>query len=151
MGGIPLGWVLFIVFFTGTITYFRAEVSVWMQPELHTARPGEEALERLIDLLQQEAPDAPQWNIFLPGPRSPILSVWWKTGQTVEQAAGWHETSSLILDPATGKSIQSRKTDGALLLHRMHFSLYILDGKGFTLVNIAAMTLLAALISGIKY
>ncbi|WP_348629393.1 PepSY-associated TM helix domain-containing protein [Methylobacterium sp. 17Sr1-1] len=32
--GLVVGWVLFAVFVTGTATYYRAEISRWMQPEL---------------------------------------------------------------------------------------------------------------------
>jgi len=30
-----LGWLLYAVFFTGTLSYFRDEINDWMRPELH--------------------------------------------------------------------------------------------------------------------
>ena len=34
--GLVVGWVLFAVFVTGTASYYRAEISQWMRPELRT-------------------------------------------------------------------------------------------------------------------
>ena len=32
--GLVVGWVLFAVFVTGAASYYRAEISEWMRPEL---------------------------------------------------------------------------------------------------------------------
>lgn len=33
--GLILGWLIFVIFFTGTLSYFRHEITHWMQPETH--------------------------------------------------------------------------------------------------------------------
>ena len=38
--GLLLGWLLFAIFLTGTIAYFRSEVTYWMRPELHGSVQG---------------------------------------------------------------------------------------------------------------
>ena len=38
--GLLVGWVLLAIFVTGTASYFRSEITLWMQPELQAARSG---------------------------------------------------------------------------------------------------------------
>ena len=38
--GLLLGWLLYAVFFTGTLSYFLDEINVWMKPELHQSQPS---------------------------------------------------------------------------------------------------------------
>lgn len=94
--GLVVGWVLFSVFVTGTASYYRAEISQWMRPEL-TAAPSDPA--RSADLaaafLREAMPDAAGWYIELPKPSSPAVEVyWWKS-----EAGPFHHA---LLDPATG-------------------------------------------------
>ena len=30
-----LGWLLYAIFVTGTLSFFQNEISIWMKPELH--------------------------------------------------------------------------------------------------------------------
>jgi uncharacterized iron-regulated membrane protein len=80
--GLTLGWLLFVVYVTGTLSYFRNEITFWMQPELHRARvaaPERIAYDRALALLAREAPDARQWTITLPGTRNPTLGLGWQS------------------------------------------------------------------------
>lgn len=38
--GLLVCWILFLVFFAGTAAYYRSEISLWMQPEVHQAVPS---------------------------------------------------------------------------------------------------------------
>lgn len=81
--GLVLGWLLFAIFLTGTLSYFRNEITLWMQPELHSARPDEKGLDRALSLLGRVAPGAAQWQIALPGERSPVFGLNWReAGET---------------------------------------------------------------------
>ncbi|MDR0634878.1 MAG: PepSY domain-containing protein [Azoarcus sp.] len=91
--GLLLGWLLFAIFVTGTLAYFRNEITFWMQPELHRARPvptEEIAFGRALALLAREAPDAQQWSITLPGSRNPTLGLGWQspTAENRQSAPG---------------------------------------------------------------
>jgi len=33
--GLIVGWLLFVIFVTGTSSYYRGEITLWMQPEVH--------------------------------------------------------------------------------------------------------------------
>lgn len=76
--GLVLGWLLFAVFVTGTLAFFRNEITTWMQPELHSARDDGHGLERAVAVLERKAPDAQQWSINLQGPRSPVMNLSWR-------------------------------------------------------------------------
>lgn len=59
--GLVVGWILFAVFVTGTLSYFRPEISQWMRPELRDAQVAPDAAAKAIATLQERAPNAPSW------------------------------------------------------------------------------------------
>ncbi len=40
--GLSFGWLLFAIFLTGAVTYYRHEISIWMQPEFATMQVNQE-------------------------------------------------------------------------------------------------------------
>jgi uncharacterized iron-regulated membrane protein len=89
--GLTLGWLLFAVYVTGTLSYFRNEITFWMQPELHRAQvvePERIAYGRALALLAREAPDARQWTITLPGARNPTLGLGWQASPVENRHPG---------------------------------------------------------------
>ncbi|MDR1890395.1 MAG: PepSY domain-containing protein [Zoogloeaceae bacterium] len=79
--GLVLGGLLFAIFVTGTLSFFRNEMTFWMQPELHKADARKVAFDRALRVLEQEAPDATQWSLTLPGPRNPTLGLSWQSAE----------------------------------------------------------------------
>ncbi|MDR2678102.1 MAG: PepSY domain-containing protein [Zoogloeaceae bacterium] len=86
--GLVLGWLLFAIYVTGTLAFFRGEITFWMQPELHRADSRKLALERALQILEREAPDATQWSLTLPGPRNPTLGLSWQSTATPATGRG---------------------------------------------------------------
>lgn len=80
--GLLLGWLMFAIFVTGTLSFFRNEITLWMQPEVHLAKPDSRGLTRAIEYLQQHAAQAPQWSITLPNARSPLLNLSWRKAES---------------------------------------------------------------------
>lgn len=146
--GLLLGWLLFAVFLTGTIAYFRQEVTVWMQPELHGSVPDAGTAERAVERMGQLAPDAAQWTIALAGERSPAVSVSWRPvdAKPNDRAALKRAT----LDAGTGAVLEPRETAGGNFLYRFHFELYGMPREiARWIVGIATMAMLVAIVSGI--
>jgi uncharacterized iron-regulated membrane protein len=142
--GLVVGWVLFAVFVTGTATYYRAEISEWMRPELQAGGSIESgrAADLAADYLKAKAPDAQGWFIGLPQPEKPLIELyWWKDLVSPMQHA--------LLDPRTGAPTQARDTQGGDFLYRFHFELNMPPLWGRWVVGICAMILLVALVSGI--
>ena len=141
--GLVVGWVLFSVFVTGTASYYRAEISRWMRPELtETALDPVRAATVAGTYLRAQMPDAAGWYVALPKPEMPVVEVhWWKSLD-----GPFHHA---LLDPATGAPTPARDTEGGDFLYRFHFELSLPRLWGRWIVSACAMVLLVALISGI--
>jgi uncharacterized iron-regulated membrane protein len=163
--GLLLGWLMFLIFVTGSLSFFRSEINFWMRPELHRAYRAAGGAKadsaRMIAharrVLEQEAPDSPQWQISLPGPRFPALSVSWRASESSATPPGGRRghvgrpaMKRLLLDPSTGDILKARETAGADFLFRLHFQLYGIDAiTGRWIIGAGTMVMLIALISGV--
>lgn len=83
--GLLLGWLLYAMFLTGSLSYFRQEITQWMLPEAPPPRSvpdAAQAAQRVVDALGRvAAPGSPQWSIALPDARTPIVSAAWRLPQ----------------------------------------------------------------------
>lgn len=146
--GLLMGWVLYAMFLTGTVSYFKDEISQWMRPELaHQAYTPDLALtaQRVADELRVIAPDSSQWSIRLPNERNNSVYAFWRT-----QDGGRRSFAEGHFDPATGKAISARDTKGGDFFYRFHFQFhYIPVVWGRWIAGLAAMFMLVAILSGI--
>jgi len=145
--GLLLGWLLYAVFFTGTLSYFRDEIDDWMRPELHASVPGPETAQRALDAMQRIAPEATTWTLSLPGPRQTAVEASWREPGAEQGRAGLKRAT---LDAATGERIEPRETRGGAFLYRFHFELYAMPRVwGRWIVGIATMFMFVAILSGV--
>lgn len=142
--GVLAGWLLYAIFATGGISFFRDEISQWLRPEL-TARPtqldsikvGELALASMARL----APDNQQWQIVLPTIRSNVIEAAW-------QSTGDRERT--FLSPMTGDPVNVRNTQAGEFFYYFHFSLHYLPRTlGRWIVGLCAMFGLIAIVTGV--
>ena len=145
--GLVVGWVLFAVFVTGTASYYRADISRWMQPELKVGTaPAPEAVaaavERGVAYLQVHAGAAPAWFITPPRPDKPVIELFWRNRPGL---APGH----VLLDPETGAPARVRDTKGGDFLYQFHFELHMAPLWGRWIVGICSMIMMVALLSGI--
>ncbi|MBM0107467.1 PepSY domain-containing protein [Steroidobacter sp. S1-65] len=143
--GLVVGWILFAVFVTGTLSYFRPEISQWMRPELRDMQPHPQAAASAIAALQQRAPDSPRWFIRLPDAREPIVRVTWRD----PNATGPRRFQNAVLDPATGAEVKARDTRGGDFFYRFHFELSMKPIWGRWVVGCCAMFMLIAIVTGV--
>ena len=143
---ILLGWLLFAIFLTGTLSYFRGEISHWMTPEQHTSYVTDDTIIKAYERLSEVAPDANSWSISLPTVRDNTVGLSWQNEGENQRRRGPQET----MNAATGESIDGRETRGGDFLYRFHFELYGMP-RGFarTVVEIATMAMFIAILSGI--
>lgn len=147
--GLVLGWVLFAMFLTGTLAFFRPEITHWMQPEMparQAVMPAGQAAEVAQRYLTQHAPDASRWFIDLPTPREPLMGLLY---QVPKPAPGERGFKRVKLDPASGQEVRGRETRGGDFLYRFHFELEMGFPWGRWLASIAGMFMLVAIISGV--
>jgi len=156
--GLLVCWVLLLVFCAGTASYFKDEITLWMQPELHrpaaTPVSSAEAASRAVAFLQHNAADSPRWLIDLPDERNPAVQVRWMRppGAAASGIGGGRgRFESRTLDPATGAFLQQvRDTRGGEFLYRLHFDLYFMQAIWARwIVGFCAMFMLVAILSGV--
>lgn len=144
--GLLVGWMLFIVFVTGTAAYWREAINRWAQPELPPIEQPARVVRGAQLLLQREAPDAASWFITVPSRRSASGSVFWVPGAKAPPTPG--ETSARI--DANGAKVVARATLGGDFFYRFHFDLhYVPYYVARWVVGICAMFMLVAILSGI--
>ena len=144
--GLLLGWLLFVIFVTGSFGYYRHEVTLMMTPELHDLAavqvPQVDAAQRGVEWLSANASGAEEWGILLPDEKSPALRVSWSGLTPGEQ----------ILDPRTGHplAVAPRQTGGGDFLYRIHSDLHFISPiAGRILASLIAVALLVLLITGL--
>ncbi len=146
-----LGWLLYAIFLTGTLSFFQTEISNWMKPEFHQSVPSESQLEHTqvaLKYLQQNHPNAGSWTIQLPNSRqnTTTLNIR-KEGEDPRARRGGERVT---IDSSTGQVLEARETRGGSFLYRFHFELYGMP-RIWTrwFIGLATMFMLVAIISGI--
>lgn len=143
--GLCFGWLLFAIFFTGTLSYFKEELSHWAQPEVPVrAVDTRTALGNAQAYLAQHAAQADAWYIMPPTSRQAALEVMWQA----PPGAGSRFISK-PLDPANGALVQARDSKGGDFFYRFHYELELNYPFGRWLASAAALVMLIALVSGI--
>ncbi|MEN4921894.1 PepSY-associated TM helix domain-containing protein [Achromobacter spanius] len=145
--GLIFGWVLFAMFLTGSLAFFRPEITRWMQPEIQV-QPGPpvQAVATAQRYLTENAPDAKRWFITPPSDREPLIQLLYQVPKPKPGERGFVRVK---LDPATGQAVTGRQTRGGDFFYRFHFELETAFPWGRWLASIAGMFMLVAIISGI--
>ncbi|MCY1524378.1 PepSY-associated TM region [compost metagenome] len=145
--GLIFGWVLFAMFLTGTLAFFRPEITHWMQPEIDAKPvPAAQAVATAQRYLDAHAPDATRWFITPPSDREPLIQLLYQVPKPKPGERGFVRAK---LDPATGQAVTARETRGGDFFYRFHFELETAFPWGRWLASIAGMFMLVAIISGI--
>ncbi|WP_043151679.1 PepSY-associated TM helix domain-containing protein [Sphingobium sp. Ant17] len=151
--GLLAGWILFAMFLTGTASYFRPEITRWMQPELRIAPIGPiQAAETAVAHMQAIAPHDEQWYIYLPGERTLETRIFARARKDPDadpKAPPLKRAAEIRLDPATGTPVTARNTRGGEQFYRFHFQLQLPHPWGRWLAGLCAMFMLSAILSGI--
>ncbi|MBB3102508.1 PepSY-associated TM helix domain-containing protein [Azomonas macrocytogenes] len=139
--GLILGWLLFAIFLTGTLTIFDKEINWWSQPELRDQQvTQQEAARAAWNWLAREHGDAEVWNISLPTERAPVMSV--SIGDN-------RRSGGKVLDPHSEALVPVRESAGGNFLYHFHYTLHMPRTFGIWVVGLAAMAMLTALVTGI--
>lgn len=170
--GLVLGYVLMAAFFFGALSVFDREIDRWTIPETRFApqpmpsfdRMLEPAFQRIYpdDVALAEARtrnDGPlpkvmplhEWGAYTTH-RDPVLLMW--SGfelPSPKDPDNDHVFGTMTLDPRTGQAISSDKLKvGSEFFYPMHYSLHLhWKDLGIWIVGLAALAMLAALVSGV--
>ncbi len=141
--GVALAAVLFAVFWMGTLTVFDKEIDQWMKPELRLGAAGDFSLDDTVlpRLAQLDlAPDAPVW-IGPPRERAAAIRLYY------EDTSG--ESHEEFLDPYSGQRLDVTDSHAGEFVFRFHFMLHLPGVIGYVVVGIAAVGMLALIVSGV--
>ncbi|GIU09513.1 MULTISPECIES: PepSY domain-containing protein [unclassified Shewanella] len=154
--GLLVCWILLLVFFAGTLSYYRYEMTLWSKPELHKdvfqqydATQVSNELERAQRYLQQHAPDARDWRVNFPTDRKPYMSYSWQTQPKDGQRRGKF-IEHIVKTDSEELVTEVRESKGGHFFYRLHFDLHYMPAKvARWIVGFCTMFMLLALISGV--
>lgn len=140
--GLLLGWLLFVIFLFGTLSYYRSPINQWMQPQWQQHEVSQQtALTSAWTYLQKNAPDAKRWYINIASKEQPFNRIYW---QKPDDSYEFKD-----MDYRTGQEVKSQ-TQGGEFFYNFHFQLYAIPVMwGRIITSFAAFLMLIALISGI--
>lgn len=146
--GLLVGWVLFVVFITGTTAYWREALNRWAQPELPAITDPVTVVRGAQAFLTRQARGADSWFITVPTSRSASGSVYWVPGVDTPPKHDGGETSARI--DGAGHPVVARATRGGDFFYRFHFDLFYLPVLWSRwIVGTCAMFMLVAILTGI--
>ena len=145
--GLIVGWLLYAMFLTGTVSYFRDEITNYMRPEItaSTAHPSYKVAQKVLDKVLDDVPNTTLINIALPTNRNHFATAFWRDSQLSGQSF-----NNAVFEGNTGQHINARDTKGGDFFYRFHFNFhYIPTLWGRWIAGLCAMFMLVAIISGI--
>lgn len=141
--GLLLGWLLFTIFLLGTLSYYKDNINLWMQPELNqTHFTQEQAIHSALEYAAKHGKESQSWYIQVASEDHPVNQIFIQT-----KSEGFIFKT---LNPNTGQESHLSPTQGGDFLYNFHFQLFgfpILVGR--LIVCFAAFIMLIALISGV--
>ncbi|PCK31172.1 PepSY-associated TM helix domain-containing protein [Pseudoalteromonas piscicida] len=152
--GLLVCWLLFLIFFAGTASFFRHEISLWAQPATHNLPHYDRALQnetitKSIERFQLQAPQADSWRIEMPTERRPSLLLMYSDKPAEGERRGKRHAE--YLNPITLEPLpEFRETKGGNFFYRLHFDLHYMNAiTARWIVCFATLFMLIALISGV--
>jgi len=142
--GLLIGWLLFVIFVTGTLSYFNLEISQWMKPELGSYKSSDKLLNQSLSLLSEQTNKSQRWQINLPTERDNQFVISWSIPD-VKRAKRF----SMILDSQTFNEIKVRDTNGGNFFRTFHYTLELRGFGGRYIAGIAAMVMLIGIFTGV--
>lgn len=142
--GVALSAVLFVIFWTGTLTVFDREIDRWMKPELRISVPDNVSLDAIAlpRLAQLDLkPGSTVW-VGIARERIPAVRLFYEDSNG-ESRAEW-------LDPRTGSVLALTDSHaGSEFLFRFHFMLHIPGMLGYYIVGLSAFGMMVLIVSGV--
>jgi uncharacterized iron-regulated membrane protein len=139
--GLLLSWLIFIVFVSGTLSYYADEINIWMQPEQAPLSEKSAVIPLALKALNAKGEAASRWSINLGSLRDPKAQIRW---QLPNQSRREQKKVNLFDTKQT-----TRATVGGDFFVRFHYALELRNYGGRYLSGIAAFIMLIAIFSGV--
>lgn len=151
-----VGWAIFFILVTGTLSFFMYDITRWLQPERPleinlVQKPQYEQLDSMFDFMGKVATEANTWEIKLPHIKNQPDNGASRTQITVRSSLDYGK--KYYFNPYTLeeiKPIEVRQTQGGILFRNLHHKFYYMDKKvGIILTGILAFLALVTVVSGV--
>ncbi|MDN5092062.1 PepSY-associated TM helix domain-containing protein [Aliarcobacter butzleri] len=151
-----VGWAIFFILVTGTISFFMYDITRWLQPERPlevnlVEKPQDEQLNAMFDFLSKESPEAKTWMIKLPHIKNQPDNGASRTEIIVRSSLDYGK--KYYFNPNTLEEInpiQVRQTQGGVLFRDLHHKFHYIDKYlGIILTGILAFLALVTVVSGV--
>lgn len=147
--GLLVGWILYLIFVNGTVSYWREELTRWARPELAATHQVEPVLKGALAFLAGEAPDAESWTIVLPSERQSGAVASFRSASSEGRPAQRGASNETLIGP-DGRPAVVRETEGGDFFYRLHFDLrYVPILWGRWIVGFCTMFMLVAIVTGV--
>ena len=148
--GLLVGWILYLIFLNGSVSYWREEITRWAQPEIGATQNVQTVAHGAIAHLSKVAPGAKSWQVELPSERaSGAITTYKPKGKPVSGGFRRPDPTRTLIGP-DGQVATARDTEGGDLFYRLHFDLrYMPVIWGRWVVGFCAMFMLVAIVSGV--
>lgn len=144
-GGLIAGWLLFAIFFTGTLTVFDHEITRWMRYEIPLPPTDlTQSTHSALTVLNERFPEASHWHVLLPSERLGELAV---VGSDGNLRTAFNDR--LNVNPADASVYPRLDTLGGRFFFLFHFTLHIGGWWGICIVGFLGLLMLLGLLSGL--
>lgn len=151
-----VGWAIFFILVTGTLSYFVEDITRWLQPEQKLEINLEQQnqvkqIETMLDFMEKIAIEAKNWDIKLPHSQNLTANNASRTQITVRTSLDYGK--EYYFDPLSLQEIKPtevRDTAGGEIFMDLHHKFYYIDDTlGIILTGFLAFFVLVAVVSGI--
>ena len=147
--GLASTWVIFFIFFSGTLAYYRDDITLFMQPEYYKLNyKNSEYLDTSLKYLKKYHPNSDIWRITPPSEFAPYVTVSWHDDVRVRE----HRRNRKVvkIDPDTAEVIMGRSTYGGGFLSALHYDLWFINrATAREIIGYITVVMLFVLLSGI--
>ena len=147
--GLASTWVIFFIFFSGTLAYYRDDITLFMQPEYYKLNyKNSEYLDASLKYLKKYHPNSDIWRITPPSEFAPYATVSWHDDVRVRE----HRRNRKVvkIDPDTAEVIMGRSTYGGGFLSALHYDLWFINrATAREIIGYITVVMLFVLLSGI--
>ncbi|GEN14749.1 membrane protein [Neoasaia chiangmaiensis] len=140
--GLTTGWVLYAIALSGALSVFRQAINLWARPELGAASVDAVQADSLaIAWLNRHAASSGAWYLGSATADAPFASAIWSDphGRFLQR----------VFDPSSSSPEGIRDTLGGEFFYRFHFELQLPYPWGRLIAAVAALAMVAGLITGI--
>ncbi|VEG12919.1 Uncharacterized iron-regulated membrane protein [Moraxella cuniculi] len=143
--GLILGWLLFLIFFMGTLSYFKDEINIWSMPHIYQqiGKSQDWQLATAAEYAVRNYPDAKQMFIDSGDDRSPLTI-------RVQPSNDRNNVLQLVASQDGRFVSADNYSQGGEFFYRLHFDLHYMPVRyARYLVGFASMMMLIAIITGV--